>query len=77
MIGISSEDHYGAVNPSQFRQQINVGIGNDRFKEKKKVYAKSPFGLARRIAKFEKWGPDEIEIFQAELADDAPKVWPI
>jgi len=55
----------------------NVDIGNKSFREKKKTFAKSPFDLTRKIAQFDKWGAEEIEKVQHELAEHVSKVWPI
>lgn len=55
----------------------NVKIGNKPFRQKRPFFAKSPFLTTQRIASFIRWGADEIRSRQAELAEYAPKIWPI
>ncbi|MER8411923.1 DUF262 domain-containing HNH endonuclease family protein [Mesorhizobium sp. M0510] len=55
----------------------NVEIGNSRFLEKRSVFAASPFVLTTEVAKNELWGAAEIEARQHQLAELAPKVWPL
>ncbi len=55
----------------------NVGIGNKAFDEKKPIFKRSPFALTAEIAKNTQWTPAEIEARQKQLAELAPKVWPL
>lgn len=55
----------------------NVELGNKVFSEKKAVLRRSPFVLTGAVAKYRKWGPDQIVDRQEELASIAPDVWPI
>jgi hypothetical protein len=55
----------------------NVEIGNSTFADKKAVLKRSPFILTSDVAKAREWGPKQIEIRQASLAELAPEVWPI
>jgi hypothetical protein len=57
--------------------EANAKVGNSNFDEKKKIYAASPFEVTKPVAKFNKWGPDEIEERQRSLAKLAPKIWPL
>lgn len=54
----------------------NSKIGNLAFSKKKPTLASSGFQLTKQIALGAKWGPDEIEKRQIELAKLAVKVWP-
>jgi hypothetical protein len=55
----------------------NAKIGNLGFDEKKKAFAESALFLTRRIAKFSKWGPDQVTERQLELSELAVKTWPL
>ena len=55
----------------------NVDNANKTFAEKKTIYKKSPFLVTSELAKYTKWGPDEIRKRQEELAKLAPKIWPL
>jgi len=55
----------------------NVEIGNKVFSEKRATLRRSPFVLTSAVAKYRKWGPDQIVKRQEELAAFAPDVWPI
>jgi len=55
----------------------NVEIGNQSFADKKPVLRRSPFILTSDVAKAREWGPRQIELRQASLAEFAPSVWPI
>jgi hypothetical protein len=55
--------------------QDNVEAGNKKFAEKRNVLKASPFISTKRVGRAGKWGPDEIEARQAELAALAPMVW--
>jgi len=54
----------------------NPLLGNHCFKEKKKVYKKSPFWLTKIIAKNETWTKAEIEKRGERLLRVAMKIWP-
>jgi len=56
---------------------VNVDIGNKPFAEKVAVYKASPLLITQGIANWTKWGPEEIDARQAELAEYAIKVWPL
>lgn len=53
----------------------NVKLGNKPFSEKRKVYAKCPFLLTQEVAKFDEWGPVEIDDWQQLLAEKAVEIW--
>ena len=55
----------------------NVLAGNAPFHEKKKVFEPSAFLLTSQVAKFENWGPSEIEERQRTLAKLAVETWPL
>jgi len=54
---------------------INRRIGNVRFEEKKKAYAKSELVLTKEISKVEKWTPQVVEDRQKILAKLAVALW--
>lgn len=54
----------------------NPQLGNNGFKEKKKVYKKSPYWLTKIIAKHDTWTKAEIEKRGARLLRVAMKIWP-
>ena len=56
--------------------ESNQEMGNDRFAEKKTVYGKSLFRMTRSLARFEKWGEDEIRKRMTDLAEAAVDLWP-
>ena len=60
------------LNPSS-----NVKIGNSAFTEKKKVFATEDHLLTKDVAKFDEWGPQQIEKRQETLAELAAQVWQI
>lgn len=53
----------------------NTDIGNETFAEKRKTLSSSEFVLTKAIGDCERWGPAEIDVRQAQLADLALKVW--
>ncbi|MPY69885.1 MAG: DUF1524 domain-containing protein [Alphaproteobacteria bacterium] len=53
----------------------NCDIGNKTFPEKRPIYHSSPLLITQGIAKFETWGPEQIDERQNDLADIAIKVW--
>jgi hypothetical protein len=55
----------------------NSKIGNYGFKEKKRAFADSPFTLTQLVAKFSKWGTDQVTERQIQLAEIAVKTWPL
>ena len=54
----------------------NSIIGNASFAEKKAVFKDSTYELTRSVAKYDKWGTQEITERQAKLAQLAVKTWP-
>lgn len=57
--------------------RLNQQLQNGNFEAKKPELAKSELVLTQRISATEKWGIDEINERQKELALIAPDVWPI
>lgn len=55
----------------------NVKIGNKTFDEKKEVYKTSLIISTRWVADYGNWGTEQIVDRQAQLAEIAPRVWPI
>lgn len=55
--------------------RLNTIISNKPFEEKKDTYIKSKIEPNKKIATFEKWGAEEIEERQKELARLAVKIW--
>lgn len=56
---------------------MNADLGNKSLEVKKAIFKLSPLLTTRRIADFDTWGPEQIDIRQSEMAQDAAKVWPI
>jgi hypothetical protein len=54
----------------------NPQLGNLSFKEKKKVFRKSPYWLTKIIAKNDTWTKAEIEKRGERLLRVAMKIWP-
>ena len=54
---------------------MNVDLGNKGFDEKKLIYKTSPLLITQRIANFDDWGPNQIDVRQNEMADAAIKIW--
>ena len=59
------------------RAGLNNNIGNKTFAEKKPVIAESTFVLTQEVAKYDTWGPVEIEERQKKLAKIALETWPL
>jgi hypothetical protein len=57
--------------------QDNVKIGNINYKDKKTIFKNSLFIATKSIADYTEWGPIQIAQRQKQLADLAPKIWPI
>lgn len=55
----------------------NSTIGNESFNDKKQFFLKSPFKLTQSISNYSKWGIEEIENRQKELAKLAVKRWKV
>lgn len=55
----------------------NSEIGNKGFDVKRVAFRGSPFVLTAEVADNEEWGPEQIEMRQARLAQLAPAVWPL
>ena len=62
-------------NMALLNPEANVGGGNKSFNEKLPIYKASPLLLTQAIAQYGTWGPDEIDLRQAKMADIAPLVW--
>jgi hypothetical protein len=58
------------LNPEQ-----NMRLGNKAFDVKKAVYASCPLLLTQRISEYSTWGPAEIDLWQARMAEMAVKIW--
>lgn len=54
----------------------NISASNDLFDQKKERYLKSDIIDTREIAKYEKWGPEEIDERQSELLKKVLSRWP-
>lgn len=54
----------------------NGELSNNTFTQKLSTFAKSNIELNRELAKFTKWGREEIETRGAQLAERALKIWP-
>jgi hypothetical protein len=63
-------------NMALLTPNVNVKLGAKGFEEKRAVFATSPLLLTSGLAKYQKWGPAEIDARQEELAELAVKVWP-
>lgn len=55
----------------------NSDIGNARFEDKKETYRESGYMLTSEVAEEEKWGLDEVNERQFDLANLAVKTWPL
>lgn len=55
----------------------NVLVGNETFDVKVKTYKSSTFTTTQDVARYStsKWGIEEIDLRQADLAKSAPKIW--
>jgi uncharacterized protein with ParB-like and HNH nuclease domain len=76
---ISDEDHekyiYKLGNLTLLGKDYNRSISNKIFDEKKKEYKKSEIHITKKLTEYEKWGIEEIQIRQNELAKDSLKIW--
>ena len=54
----------------------NISASNDLFDQKKERYLKSDIIDTREIAKYDKWGPEEIDERQSELLKKVLLRWP-
>ncbi|MEW6587472.1 MAG: HNH endonuclease family protein, partial [Nitrospirota bacterium] len=54
----------------------NTKLSNHGFKEKKKIYKKSPYWLTKNIVKYDTWTRAEIEKRGKKLLGVAMKIWP-
>ena len=59
------------------RSVDNSKIGNKSFLNKKPMFKDSPYMATDGLTKYSDWGPNQITERQIELAELAPKVWPI
>ena len=64
-------------NMALLQASMNVKIGNDSFKEKKKAYEASTLPITRQILEYDDWSSDEINDRQATMAKLAVKTWPV
>ena len=55
----------------------NSNLRNAPFRQKREIYASTPYELTRQISNIEDWGPDEIGERQKTLAEWAVRTWPI
>ena len=69
--------HRRLGNMLLLRAEDNSVIGNAPFAEKKIVYSNSRYLLTSDIAAYDKWGIEEIESRQKEMARLAVLTWPI
>ncbi len=55
----------------------NVFVGNETFDVKVKTYRSSTFTTTQDVVRYStsKWGIEEIDLRQANLAESAPKIW--
>ena len=59
------------------RAHDNSTIKSDKFEEKKRLFAKSPYVLTKQVSGVEKWTSEEISDRQKTLSELALKTWPI
>ncbi|MGD0388973.1 MAG: DUF262 domain-containing HNH endonuclease family protein [Tepidisphaeraceae bacterium] len=65
-------------NLALMKKRPNEDVGNKMFKEKKTAYAQQEgLELTKALAKYSKWGRDEINERQRMLARLAVKAWPM
>jgi hypothetical protein len=78
---ISPEDHEDNVskigNLVLLKAGFNSKLKSKGFKDKKSFLAESDLKLTTMAAKYDKWGRDEIQGRQQELAKIAVKTWPL
>lgn len=90
IIPLSSEKHWNHIEPEMaaslynrignlvlLNARKNSKIGDFGFKEKRKVFAESPFLLTKSVAKYQTWSDDEVSERQLELAELAVQTWPL
>ena len=56
--------------------KMNQEMSNARFSEKKTIYGNDLIRMTRSLAKFEKWGEDEIRERMTSLVEAATVLWP-
>lgn len=64
-------------NLALLRATHNSDLKNSNFKEKSKVYQKSPYVLTKQISEVQSWTQDSISMRQKTLASLAVNTWPI
>ena len=64
-------------NQALMRASDNSHLKSSAFAEKKGSFAKSPYALTSQIAEQDDWGPAQVNDRQDELAQLAPKAWPL
>lgn len=69
--------HNRLGNLTLLQKKVNTEVGNSSFNEKAKNYRKSKFNITSSIATYSKWGVEEIDKRQSEMAQLAIKAWPI
>jgi hypothetical protein len=55
--------------------KINKDLGRSPFADKKVAYASSQLRLAQRIAEFEVWNKENVQILQTWMAKHAVATW--
>lgn len=69
---------YRIGNYTLMKDKDNKNIGNEEYKVKKKIYAKSNIYLTNSISKYyEEWDIDSLDKRQSELAKKAVEIWKI
>lgn len=62
-------------NTCLLEKQLNRELQNDSFDDKKKVYARSKYYYAGRIAEESSWDEDKIIKYQSEMAHTVSSIW--
>jgi hypothetical protein len=75
--GETSKVYYKRIgNLALLQARINVEAGNDGFEDKKPFLEGSEFTLTSSVARYDGWGPEQIDSRQRELATLAVRTWP-
>jgi hypothetical protein len=64
-------------NMTLLSARLNSQLGCAPFSVKKTIYSESTFLLTQEVAEYKEWGQKQVDKRQGELAEIAPKVWPL
>jgi hypothetical protein len=64
-------------NTALLQAKANSDLRSSSFREKKAIYAESPYQLTIQIAQVPDWTPGTIAARQAQMASLAIKAWPV